>query len=73
MKLGIYYIVRRLQFNSEALGNTVLDAGKCVYIHPALRYVLLQFPCGLRECFFLTEIIQEYSNTHRYLGGKVHA
>lgn len=56
LEIGLKYTTKRIDVRSEGHHTTILDTGTCIYIHPELRFILLLFPCGIRECFRLSEV-----------------
>ena len=50
MIIGKWYNVEQVTAVGEK-GNKLRTYGKCIWIHPARRFCVLQFDTGTRECF----------------------
>ena len=50
MIIGKLYKVEQVTAVGEK-GNKVRTYGKCIWIHPELRFCVLEFDTGARECF----------------------
>ena len=50
MIIGKWYKVTQVTDKRDQ-HNKVKTYGKCVWIHPENRFCILEFDCGIRECF----------------------